>query len=51
MSDTACLASGGEIPDESLTDADDKILGVYHDWVNQNPGMHKDGGIEEDSKW
>ena len=51
MSDAACLASGGDLPNESLADADDNILGVYQDWVQQNLGKNLDDGIEEDSKW
>ena len=51
MSDAACLASVGNLPSESLTDAYENILGVYQDWVHQNPRMHMDGGIEECSKW
>ena len=51
MSDAACLVSVGDLPGKSLTDADDNILGVYQDWVHQNPGTHLDGKIEEDSKW
>ena len=43
--------SVGDLPGKSLTDADDNILGVYQDWVHQNPGTHLDGKIEEDSKW
>ena len=51
MSDAACLENVGDLPYESLMDANDKLLGVYQDWVHQNPGAHMDGGIEEDSKW
>ena len=51
MNDAAYLESVGDFTSESLTDANDKILGVYQDWVHQNIGMHLDGGIEEDSKW
>ena len=51
MSDDACLASVGNLPGESLMDADDKIIGVYQDLVHQNHGTHMDVGIEEDSKW
>ena len=51
MSDAAYLASGGDLPGKSLMDGNDKILGVYQDWVQQNPGTNLDGGIEEDSKW
>ena len=50
VSVAACLASVVDLPSKSLTDADAKILGVYQDWVHQNPGMHMDGGIEDDSK-
>ena len=51
VSDAAFLASVGNLPDESLTDADDNILGVYQDWVHQNSGMNMDDGIEEGRKW
>ena len=51
MSDAACLENVGDLPYESLMDANDKLLGVYQDWVHQNPVAHMDGGIEEDSKW
>ena len=51
MSDTACLASVGDLPNERFMETDDNILGVYYYWVHQNPGMHLDGGIKDDSKW
>ena len=51
MSDAALLESVVDLPYESLMDANEKILGVYQDWVHQNPGSHMDGGTEEDSKW
>ena len=41
----------GDLPGEILTAADDKIFGVYQDWVHKNPRTHLDGGIEEDGKW
>ena len=28
-----------------------KLLRVYQDCVNQNPGTHLDGSIEDDDKW
>ena len=51
MSDAACVASVGNLPGESLADADDNILGVYQDLLHHNTEMHMDGGIEEDIKW
>ena len=51
VSDAACLENVGDLPYESLMDSNDKLLGVYQDWVHQNPVAHMDGGIEEDSKW
>ena len=50
VSDAARLASVVDLPCESLMDANEKILGVYQNWVHQNPGAYLDGGIEEDSK-
>ena len=47
-SDDARIASVGELPRESLMYANDKIFGVYQDWLQQNTGTHLDGGIEED---
>ena len=44
-SDSACLSSVGDLPGESLTSVDEKISGVYQDWVHQNPGTHLGDGI------
>ena len=45
-SDTARLVSEGYINRDHITAADDKLFGVYRDWVHQNPGTHLDVGIE-----
>ena len=47
-SDTDHIASVGNLPGESLIDANANILGVYQDWVHQNHGTHLDGRIEDD---
>ena len=47
----AHLASKGNLPGDRLTAADDKIFGVYQDWVYQNPVTHLDGRIENYGRW
>ena len=46
----ACLLRVGSLPGERLADAGNKLFGVYHYLVHQNPDTHLDGGIEEDGK-
>ena len=46
VSDTNHLASECNCPGDRLTASDNKLFGVYQDWVHQNPGTYLDGGIE-----
>ena len=50
MSDAARLERVGDLPGESLTDANDNIFGFYQDWVHQNPETDLHDGIEDDGK-
>ena len=49
-SDSSCLASVGNLPEDIRTATKDKIFGVYQDCVHQNPGKHLYGEIEEGGK-
>jgi hypothetical protein len=40
-----------DIPEATLSNADQKMDTVYGDHVHQNPGMHLTGGIADDAIW
>ena len=44
-------ASKSNLPRDRIMASDDKVFGIYQYLVQQNPGTHLDGGIEEDGKW
>ena len=39
------------LPKVLLKASNDKLFSVYQDWMQQNPGTHLDGGINEYGKW
>ena len=45
------LESEGDPERDCPTAANDKLFGVYQDWMHQNPGTHLDCRIDEDGKW
>ena len=49
-STTYHIAIKGVFPGVCLMAAANTLFGVYQDWVQQNTGIHLDGGINEDDK-
>ena len=45
------LESEGDPERDCPTADNDKLFGVYQDWMHQNPGTHLDCRIDEDGKW
>ena len=41
----------GDEPGYNPTSEDQRLRGVYGDWVHANPGTHLDGGISHDAAW
>ena len=48
--DDARIAKEENLPGDRLTAANDKLFGIYQDWVHQNIGTHLDGGIEDSER-
>jgi hypothetical protein len=40
-----------DLPSATITEADQKMMTVYGDYVHQNNGTHLDGGVKGDNAW
>jgi hypothetical protein len=41
----------GDLPGVTASDADQKLMEAYGDYIHQNDGSHLDGGIQDDDVW